>query len=36
MSGLERVAVLLRVLGSQQRVTLARRDIEAIESKELR
>jgi transcriptional antiterminator RfaH len=32
MSGLERVAVLLRLLGGQHRVTLARRDIEAIES----
>jgi transcriptional antiterminator RfaH len=31
MSGLERVAVLLQILGSQHRVTLARRDIEAID-----
>jgi transcriptional antiterminator RfaH len=29
-SGLERVAVLLQILGGQQRVTLARRDIEAV------
>jgi transcriptional antiterminator RfaH len=31
MSGLERVAVLLRLLGGQHRVTLARRDIEIVE-----
>jgi transcriptional antiterminator RfaH len=31
MTGLERVAVLLRVLGGEHRVTLARGDIEAIE-----
>jgi transcriptional antiterminator RfaH len=30
MSGSERVAVLLQILGGQQRVTLARRDIEAV------
>jgi transcriptional antiterminator RfaH len=30
MSGLERVAVLLRVLGGEHRVILAKRDIEAI------
>jgi transcriptional antiterminator RfaH len=30
MSGCERVAVLLQILGGQQRVTLARRDIEAV------
>jgi transcriptional antiterminator RfaH len=30
MSGLERVSVLLQILGGQQRVTLARRDIEAV------
>jgi transcriptional antiterminator RfaH len=30
MSGSERVAVLLQILGGYQRVTLARRDIEAV------
>jgi transcriptional antiterminator RfaH len=30
MSGPERVTVLLQILGGQQRVTLARRDIEAV------
>jgi transcriptional antiterminator RfaH len=30
MSGLERIAVLLQILGGQQRVTLAQRDIEAV------
>jgi transcriptional antiterminator RfaH len=35
MSGLERVVVLLRLLGGQHRVTLARGNIESIESKEL-
>jgi transcription antitermination factor NusG len=30
MSGSERVAVLLQILGSQQRATLAQRDVEAI------
>lgn len=30
MSGRQRVAVLLQILGGQQRVTLARRDIEVI------
>jgi transcription antitermination factor NusG len=30
MSGPERVAVLLQILGGPQRVTLAQRDIEAI------
>jgi transcriptional antiterminator RfaH len=30
MSGLERVAVLLQILGGQQRVTLGRRDIETV------
>jgi transcriptional antiterminator RfaH len=32
MSGLERVAVLLQILGGQQRATLAQRDVEAIMS----
>jgi transcriptional antiterminator RfaH len=31
MTGLERVAVLLEILGAQQRVTLARKDIEACQ-----
>jgi transcriptional antiterminator RfaH len=30
MSGLERVAVLLSLLGGERRITLARRDVEAI------
>jgi transcriptional antiterminator RfaH len=30
MSGSERAGVLLQILGDQQRVTLARRDIEAV------
>jgi transcriptional antiterminator RfaH len=30
MTGSERVAVLLQILGGEQRVTLARRDIEAV------
>jgi transcriptional antiterminator RfaH len=30
MSGLERVAVLLQILGGPQRVTLAQRDVEAV------
>jgi transcription antitermination factor NusG len=30
LSGPERVAVLLQILGGQQRVTLAQRDIEAM------
>jgi transcriptional antiterminator RfaH len=34
MSGLERVAVLLQILGGQQRVTLARRDIEVVMGEE--
>jgi transcriptional antiterminator RfaH len=32
MSGLERVAVLLQILGGQQRATLAQRDVEAVMS----
>ena len=32
MSGSERVAVLLQILGGQQRATLAQRDVEAIMS----
>ena len=32
MSGHERVAILLEILGGQQRVTLAERDVEVIAS----